>query len=212
MMYAADKGWFAPAAKDIMIENKERWHGRREEMSDPFDGQHGPLAPYMGASKQIRMCPSFSKYDTSPYANQAFESSCGGYGYNRDGVGSQVYLAGRTLNALQRGMPPDAIDKPSKIVMFCDTAFALPYCEPLYLIEYSFAEPYTFVNGPNDTTGERTTPSIHYRHRGKVNVVWCDGHVTSETPQLPPVAHFSKFNINWLGPADNSLFGGKTDD
>ena len=206
MLYASDEGFYVPGAADIRERNLERWHGSRASISTPFKGESGPLARYLGGAGMVRRCPSFARYHTDPDADNAFESSCGGYGYNLRGVGSRLYLMGDRPAAYDRGMAPDMIDAPAMTVMFCDTAFAQPYGRPEHLIEYSFAEPYSFSLERDGQGGHRTTPSIHFRHQGRSQVVWCDGHVSEEEPQLPPTPPHSEFDINWLGPADNSLF------
>ena len=85
--------------------------------------------------------------------------------------------------------------------MFCDAAFPQPYgSSPTYLIEYSFAESYTFPGGGS------VQPSIHFRHNGRCNVVWCDGHVSSEKMTLSYSPEFDKFKVGWFGAANNDLF------
>jgi prepilin-type processing-associated H-X9-DG protein len=91
--------------------------------------------------------------------------------------------------------------------MFADCAFPQPYGpNPTYLIEYSFAEAYHWVFQPGEETSYRADPSIHFRHRDQANVVWCDGHVSSERLQTEAGGYFSEWDLGWFGPADNSLF------
>jgi prepilin-type N-terminal cleavage/methylation domain-containing protein len=115
--YAVDHGRYVAAAADIEGANTLRWHGVR--VGKAFDGAQGPLAPYLGgggASAWVRRCPGFQ-----PDA-AGFEASCGGYGYNALGVGSEACLpgggAGTTL-----GMRPAALQHPAQTVMFADAAF-----------------------------------------------------------------------------------------
>ena len=175
-------------------------------MSGPFDAAQGPLAPYLGSSKTIRRCRALKEVDVNAGAN-AFEASCGGFGYNALGVGSQIYLLGLTAAASRQGMEPSSIQKPSHTIMFADCALPQPYgSDADYLIEYSFAEPCHWVFQPGVESANRPLPSIHFRHNGKANVVWCDGHVTSE-----PIAGWvsgagTKWNIGWFGPANNVFF------
>ena len=98
--------------------------------------------------------------------------------------------------------------------MFADTAMTELDVTPYYL-EYSFAEPRHFViNGLADETDSiwgTPSPSIHFRHRGKANIGWVDGHVTDR-----PMGDFGELNvygvrsidmmINWFDPMDNRLF------
>jgi len=206
--YAEEHGCYVAAAPDILSgSNLRRWHGTRGNSSLPFDGSCGPLAEYLGQAQRIRTCLSFTDYAEEHGAN-AFEASCGGYGYNDVGIGSRVYLDGYTAKAMLQGMSPDAIHNPSETVMFCDAALTQPYGnKPEYLIEYSFAHPYHWVFQAGRESGTRVQyPSIHFRHGGRANVVWCDGHVSSESLETKAEKWFTKYDIGWFGGADNSLF------
>ena len=194
--YAVDHLRFVAAAEDIQggSANSIRWHGIRSG-GQMFDGSKGPLAPYLGgggSSAWIRRCPGFR-----PEA-AGFESSCGGYGYNALGVGSEVCLPnGGGGTAV--GMRPGAIAHPAQTVMFADAAFLSGSGSKAKLIEYSFAKPPRFADG------SAPWPSIHFRHRGKANVAWADGHVSAETLSRtdgPSASHA----LGWFGPDDNELF------
>lgn len=204
-MYALENGSYVPACSDIYGKNLERWHGTRRNTREPFKGASGPLSPYLGNGR-VRECPRQGKFKTSAAAN-AFESACGGYGYNAVGVGSRTFLLGMHPSANAEGMAPGMIGNPAKTIMFCDTAFPQPYGnKPKYLIEYSFAEPYFWVISPGESSNYRADPSIHFRHRGKANVVWCDGHISAERLETSAQQHFSDMQIGWFGPPDNSFF------
>jgi len=201
-VYATDMGSFAPAAADILSSgNSQRWHGARSGSSGNFDAKLGPLADILGPAATLRDCPTFKP---TPDPN-AFEASCGGYGYNVRGVGSQMYVHGYNDEAMQVGMEPDGIANPQRTVMFSDTAFGQPYGSPDHLIEYSFAEAYRFVDGYGRPSSQ-ATPSIHFRHRDKALVIWCAGQVSRERLEVEASADHTKLNIGWFGPADNSLF------
>lgn len=205
-MYADDHGSYVAAAPDIFTSNLKRWHGERTRICEPFDGAKGPLASYLGGSGKIRQCRSFTRFAASGAAN-AFEASCGAYGYNATGVGSLIYFQGYRLDAMVMGANPAHIKDPSRTIMFADCAFPQPYGNnPTYLIEYSFAEPYHWVFNPGEETAFRPDPSIHFRHNGRANVVWCDGHVSSEEMEQKAGDHFVRWNIGWFGPPNNSLF------
>ena len=190
--YAADHGRYVAAASDIDGANSIRWHGVRSG-GQAFDAAQGPLSSYLGggsASTWVRRCPGFRPEEAG------FEASCGGYGYNALGVGSEVCLPRGRGNAV--GMRPGAIGHPAGTVMFADTAFLQGGARGK-LIEYSFAEPPRFAGGG------APWPSIHFRHRGRAMVAWCDGHVTAETLSRSD-ARSSGRALGWFGPEDNSLF------
>lgn len=186
--------------------NLDRWHGRRDSTSEPFDPERGPLWPYFGTD-ELKQCPEFNR---DAFDDAGFESGNGGYGYNR------AYVGIDTPNAKADGsIQADALAsmfaaradwfaKPSETVMFADSAFAQPM--PTRVIEYSFAEPPKL--GVNNADA-----STHFRHRGTANVAWLDGHVSSEALSFtrPNIYGVSKddhesLNIGWFGPEDNTLF------
>ena len=190
--YAADHGRYVAAAADIAGANSIRWHGVRTD-GRAFDAADGPLSPYLGggsASAWVRRCPGFR-----PEAD-GFEASCGGYGYNALGVGSEVCLPNGRGTAV--GMRAGAIANPAATVMFADTAFLQGGAQGK-MIEYSFAEPPPFSGGGTPW------PSIHFRHRGRAMVAWCDGHATAETLSRTD-ARSTDHALGWFGPKDNSLF------
>ena len=194
LAYAADHGRYVAAAEDIATKNTIRWHGVRT--GPVFDGAKGPLAEYLGgggASAWVRRCPSFHPDGTG------FEASCGGYGYNSLGVGSEKCLPGDGDKSIF-GMRAGAIAHPAATVMFADAAYLQGSGQKAKLIEYSFAEP------PQDADGGIPPwPTIHFRHRGRANVAWADGHVTAE-PLARAGARGAAQHLGWFGPDDNSLF------
>ena len=191
--YAVDHGRYVAAAADIAGANTLRWHGVRT--GKVFDGSQGPLAPYLGgggASAWVRRCPGFQ-----PEA-AGFEASCGGYGYKALGVGSEACLPGGGAGPAL-GIRPVAVEHPAETVMFADAAFLQGSGKKAKLIEYSFAEPPQFANGGTPW------PSIHFRHRGRANVAWADGHVSSETLAWTD-GRSAAHALGWFGPDDNALF------
>ena len=96
-------------------------------------------------------------------------------------------------------MRPTALARPAQTVMFADAAYVQGNGAKAKLIEYSFAEPPRFAGGGTPW------PTIHFRHRGKANVAWADGHVTAETLDRTG-SRGSAQGLGWFGPDDNSLF------
>jgi len=178
----ANDGYFPPASWDIMTTNLRRWHGERDRQNEPFEFDRSPMHQYLQTDR-IKACPVFRD------RLRGFEAGCGGYGYNDDYVGSG------------RGDPTDGSDTPARnlgdptnTVMFADCAF-LRNGE---LIEYSFITEPVF-----ETWGCDSTPSVHFRHRGKANVGWCDGHVTAESMGFsrgPSADH----QIGYIGTFDDN--------
>ena len=86
--------------------------------------------------------------------------------------------------------------------MFADSGFAQSN-----VIEYSFAEPRF-----HPEFGSRADPSIHFRHLGRANVAWCDGHVSTDKRTFTWSSGFyegdpDRLGIGWFGwTDDNSIF------
>lgn len=197
--YAMESGGvYCPGASRFFA-NRDRWHGRRDTLSERFDSARGVLGPYLGTDAAIRNCPSFTP------DRIGFETGNGGYGYNNAYIGVQTAetKGGRSrVTTDLAGAYAAKVRRPAETVMFTDAAFS-----DRGLIEYSFAEPRFFPQ-----FAFRADPSIHFRHAGMVNVAWCDGHVSSERRTFTWSSGFfqgdpGRQNLGWFGEADdNRLF------
>ena len=170
-LYQTDnEGFYTPAAAGIYSGNLHRWFGSRTTSSPgstPFSINDGPLMKYL-PGEAVKNCPSFVEF------NSGFESGCGGFGYNREFIGSFVKLksGGGYESGIEdpslSGNRADAFVSLSETVAFTDTAFV-----DGGLIEYSFCEP---PRGAIYPMAPR--PSIHFRHMELTNIAWLDSHVS----------------------------------
>jgi prepilin-type processing-associated H-X9-DG protein/prepilin-type N-terminal cleavage/methylation domain-containing protein len=192
LMYVEDNdGGFVPADSPDML---RRWHGARLSTADPFVPEWGPLWHYYG-SKALKHCPSFSPGNS----DHGYDVGTGGYGYNAQFVGGSpvfVYDAD-DLAAMCTPAKEFMLSNPAETVMLTDTAFV--DCEGYY-IEYSFCE--APINEAADPAMpcRYKNPSTHFRHNGRANVAFCDGHVRS----MPMVATYSNgcCPSPWVGGED----------
>jgi prepilin-type N-terminal cleavage/methylation domain-containing protein/prepilin-type processing-associated H-X9-DG protein len=211
-MYASENnGRFCPAApvSDAYHTNHVRWYGTRESEDDPFDPTTGPLVEYLPDEK-VKACPVFMEYVED--GDIAFESGAGGYGYNGHYIGGTSYAFDwpRSANATTLDVQ---VERASETIMFADAAFA--YGEGV--IEYGFLEPPFFPSPefPRGNPDAPLSPSIHFRHNRRANVLWCDGHITSEQYEWGPARNTAtgtgngnnlRAGIGWFGPKDNRYF------
>ncbi len=210
-MYASEhNGHYPPAAPDLDAPGGGlvRWHGARPTIDDPFDPARGPLAEYLPDSR-VKACPVFFEYQERKNDNNAFESGTGGYGYNGAYIGGTAYM-NEFPESIRRTTRDVNVRDASNTIMFADAA--LP--QDRYLIEYGFVEPPYFPTPDQphgDTTFGLSAPSIHFRHYGRANVLWADGHVTSERFDWAPDENIyggknHTWNVGWFGPQSNDLF------
>jgi prepilin-type processing-associated H-X9-DG protein len=192
--YSVDnQGYCPPAHIDFVTANLHRWHGTRAVVAASFDFTGSPLRKYL-QTPAIKSCPSFEP------AVRGFEASAGGYGYNNHYLGSSTEDEGWTSEAVNRPAKVAAVRKPSETVLFTDAAMGSPL-----LIEYSFVETPLASGFPT------ISPSIHFRHRAMANVVWLDGHVTSQRMDWTVAMNIysasnDRLGLGFFGPKDNSLF------
>ncbi|MFP6583653.1 MAG: prepilin-type N-terminal cleavage/methylation domain-containing protein [Candidatus Hydrogenedentota bacterium] len=210
MFAAENNGRYVAAAPDIaeMGGGLNRWHGVRPALDKPFDSQQGPLAEYLSFGI-VKDCPVFIEFRDDSQAPNAFESGTGGYGYNSAYIGGTAYQ--NTFPDSNRLTTLDSrVRNPGNTIMFADAA--LP--QDGYIIEYGFIEP-PYYPTPDAPQGNvdwgYTSPSIHFRHNGRANVLWSDGHVTSEKITWTPETNVyggdnQKWGVGWFGPRDNRLF------
>ena len=189
LSFAAENDGQFVAAQDER--NLVRWHGTRTSGSAAFDPTKGPLAPYLGKEGRVKLCPTLQRVLTG---SKSFENGTGGYGYNA------AYIGG-TVADLYSGERVGRIERPATTVMFTDTAFP----RATGLQEYGFCEPWQTEYAPGFFQG-RLNASVHFRHLGRANVAWCDGHVTAELPsQIDGTNGYGgdagKYGVGWFGPS-----------
>jgi prepilin-type processing-associated H-X9-DG protein/prepilin-type N-terminal cleavage/methylation domain-containing protein len=175
--YAAESGGrYCPGAPRLRTENLRRWHGVRSSADQPFDATRGPLVAYLGPEAQVRTCPTYARFVSE--MRSAFERGNGGYGYNQAYLGRVLELKAngsyRVVTDLS-GVASESVRRPADTLMFADAGFA---GATEGVIEYSFAEPRFHPEYLGQQL--RMDPSIHFRHRGRANVAWCDGHVAPQ--------------------------------
>jgi prepilin-type processing-associated H-X9-DG protein len=182
--------------------NNLRWHGLRASVSQEFDGSMGPLAPYLGREARVKMCPAFEKILKGA---KSFESGSGGYGYNA------VYIGGTPANPWDGELLVN-VPSPATTLMFADTAMS----RKDGVQEYPFAEPPRWV-APSGKLAGALSPSVHFRHNGRANVAWCDGHVSQEAPGRLGTRNTyggddKENKVGWFGPdAENGYWNPRAD-
>ncbi len=213
--YSDDGGVYVPGASEFSA-NLKRWHGERDGIGEVFDSSRGALVDYLGSEERVKDCPVFDS-DALLRERDGFERGNGGYGYNNRFVGTQLAKLvddEYVVTDDRGGAYVSDVKRPGETVMFTDSALAQGRSgrpgrgARTWLIEYSFAEPRFHPQYPTS----RATPSVHFRHRERANVVWCDGHVDAERMTFSYKSRFypvdpADFSIGWFGVSDdNSLF------
>ena len=199
MTYLAEHGMFCPADDQF---NNRRWHGARSSSEGKFDPAKGFLAPYLGASREVGLCPLLKSLVAD---EQSYEAGTGGYGYNDTYIGGRP---GGNYDKLTKLRIPERlanISDPARTVMFTTAAYA----QPGGVQEYAFCAPpfWDFGSGPS---GNRPSPTVHFRAGGKALVAWCDGRVTAEAKSERPAGSnphggdADAADLGWFGPDENN--------
>jgi prepilin-type N-terminal cleavage/methylation domain-containing protein/prepilin-type processing-associated H-X9-DG protein len=134
----------------------ERWSGGNEGQRR-FDATQGALYPYL-QGRGVETCPSLNAYlhRFKPKANEATYA----YGVN-------FHLTAPLLLNVAR------VTQPSDLIVFADAAQVNTFQAPASP-SHPLLEEFYYVNA-----GEATA---HFRHGGRLNAAFCDGHVASELP------------------------------
>ena len=133
------------------------------------------------------------------------------------------------------------VREPDRTVLFADTGAPVntgDWLTPKYerVGEYSFVEANYWTDASYDSPApwgdgvpdwkpgyedlpaavdlnRSVSPSLHFRHGGKVNVGWCDGRVTGEGPMFSRMLDvygteidYWEFGLGWFGADDNTNF------
>lgn len=200
-MYAGDNdGVFAPAAPGFFTGDDRRWFGVRGA-GGRFEPRDGPLVPYLRDSGALRRCPEFP-------VTAGFDQGTGGYLYNYLAVGGRVWRLGYVPEAFDQGMREAELPRPAETAMFCDGAIDIGGG----LAEYGLMEPPPPVAAriPGATALD---PVVHFRHQGRANVVFVDGHVralpcvlTAAASAIYPGAAPAAHGLGWFGPVTGDTY------
>ena len=190
--YSNDYDYFCPYyASSSHGASTRTWLGfRNGTLIDINRG--GYLDKYLSDKREVMVCPSWTK------AGNLAASSGGGYGYNKDGIGSQVYVGGPSYGV---GMKLSKIQSPSTTVVFTDSADGggmgtVTELGGTYVI-------YPRVN----YAGAARWGYTHFRHQQKAGAAWADGHVSEEKPaQLQDTAIARQFLTGFVGPIDDNWY------
>ena len=147
------------------------------------------LYPYFQTVHGIEICPSYD-YRSSKW-RQKYKAVSYGYGYNVYGLVTNG--AGKMFTELR---------DPTHTICFADTAqvntfqspasASNPMLEEWYYVSYKSSEP----------------ADVHFRHNGRANVLFCDGHVEAMAPAPGTIdKNMPEANVGRLNPdGDTSLF------
>lgn len=197
---------FVPAALNRISENLHRWYGLRSSDKEYFNTKRGPLSGYL--SGVFLNCPEKVNYEAVEPSNSDYEGGSGGYGYNMIYLGSVIWYQAYEDPACNETATISEVKNPGQTLIFCDTAMSIRTSR---LIEWCNAEPrYLVIGGESDETWN-PKPSLHFRHRKMVTVVWVDGHISYEKMGRYDGRNdigikYSSFKLGWFEPMDNFLF------
>jgi prepilin-type N-terminal cleavage/methylation domain-containing protein/prepilin-type processing-associated H-X9-DG protein len=201
-LYASDNdGFYVPAVPGWPRSDNRRWFGTRNA-AGVFEPSNGPLVPFLADGGKLRECPSFS-------TRVGFDRGTGGYVYNGVGVGSRVAAPRGAENVFDASMSESEIRRPSVTAMFADGALDIGKG----LAEYALLTPPPAL--ARELFGQPLDPSVHFRHNGRANVVFVDGHVSPLAMELSvdsspayPSARPSARGVGWFGPEESYTAGG----
>ncbi len=194
-MYLDDYGRFFSYEQPANGGADTLWYFGLESPCDPFgagppgsrhiDLTKAKLWPYFQSVHGIEVCPSYNYY--SPLWRQKFNQITDGYGLNE-------LLFGMSLN--------DLTNSPAQVVCFADAA-DVNTIQPPASSAHPMVEEFYYVHPYNNQI-----PTTHFRHNGRANVLFCDGHVDS-MPMAPGTldTRLPQEKIGRLNPTgDMSLF------
>ncbi len=127
----------------------------------------GGLNDFLGNSEGIRRCPTGVFGDVADTNN-----GNGGYGYSAV-IGSKWMSWPASFPA-----KTSEIKKPSQTVVFADNA---GINGGVFVEQYDMFAPLYLKEDETDEGWGGASPTMHFRHNGRANIGWVDGHVSSET-------------------------------
>ena len=178
-------GWFCPST-----DGNSGWDYAFKGDYTPDENSIGLLAKGLGISKtkEIYRCPSISGlFDTS------YASAHSGYGYN-EFLGLEYSSWSNTL--LWEGTKITSVRQPSRTSMFADCGY----------LNDDKVEPTSYMRSPDGRNGVTlSSGTAAFRHGGRANVVFVDGHAGSESKAYTKGTEGDGVRIGFLSE-DNAAY------
>ena len=190
-MYTNESDGYYPPAWVIYDGYSITWCGKyyKEDGVKYIDAAKGPLWPYL-QEKEILRCRTFSI--SHPQVKFTGSGEISGYGINCQYVAGDPVVDtndgawGMTSYAKPAGI--NQIRRPGETVLFGDCA----------KIKSRVHGEEIFIYPRFKHDGSENKKTIHYRHRGKANVVFCDGHTDSLAPELVENEPIGEDRCYWI--------------
>ncbi len=168
------------------------WFGVRN--SGGYDITTSPLlGPYYGNVPKLMLCPS--PFEVVPDLTNS--ANGGGYGYNGK------WFGGYDATHLKRA----GMRKLSETIIFGDCASSGKSSTSYDVARYT---PYMYCKILPDGTqwSNKTSGTAHFRHAGRSNVAWGDGHVSSESAGTINTGHACavEARVGFIGGATQDLY------
>lgn len=169
LLYQEDNGGYFIFSADWL--RKIYWCGK---FSGSYGGvsNEGGLNGYLGNDAGVRECSSADFLNPDEVAeSQAGNYGTGGYGY------SQPIGFARGDWTVNHPAKSSELSMPSRTIMFGDSALD---SDGKLAENYALEAPY---GSPDYSAGSwKPTPTMHFRHLGKVSICWADGHADFNGP------------------------------
>lgn len=170
------------------------WCGNAESGIGSVSSEGG-LNDYMGNSKKISKCASVEFSKTS-----STNTGSGGYGYSV-AIGTYSTSADYLISIPAK---QSLFVSPSGTIMFADHA-GINTSTGSYEEQIDLFAPRVLTL--DEDAGWDANPTMHFRHSGKTNVTYADGHVESNGPLSYKQAGWSRsadelangFKLGWFG-------------
>jgi prepilin-type N-terminal cleavage/methylation domain-containing protein/prepilin-type processing-associated H-X9-DG protein len=169
-MYADESDGYYPPAWVIGSPDSVAWCGLyyKQDGVKCMDVSQSPLWPYL-QTKKILACKSF----TTSSVKFAGSGQISGYGINSQYVAGDPDVDPNGMGGYALPASVTAIKSPSQTILFADCARV----KTGVLTEEIFVYPVYKSDGVT-----KNAATFHFRHRGRANAAFCDGHVEGIKP------------------------------
>jgi prepilin-type processing-associated H-X9-DG protein/prepilin-type N-terminal cleavage/methylation domain-containing protein len=158
-----------------------------------IDLQRGFLLPFMENVTRVQQCPDFNQEQFT----LRFQGATSGYGYNYQYLGPGFNTQGWPMSYRLTD-----VASTSETVAFADSGRVDWWSYPQPVLEENF-----YVDPPSNGY-----PTVHFRHSGRANVLFLDGHAEMMSPVVNPLPSYWPAAAATLRQQANLYDLGSTDD
>jgi prepilin-type N-terminal cleavage/methylation domain-containing protein/prepilin-type processing-associated H-X9-DG protein len=191
MYQQSNEGWIVPATQDLGVD--EYWYNTLGPYFEHRNVGHASDHPE-DIGRDILRCPLDKAAYPEMLNPHCSENLQGWLSYALNSQPTRHVSSRRKKFAGVGGNKVTQLRHPARAMLHCDFAYRAWVCDSMTLTRNQYAsEPGAHYDAMPGYPEQNKTVEVGYRHRGRMNVLWVDGHVSFLKGRIPSAEEQPRF-------------------